>query len=84
MYLGRDGHFILMYNIRAMFRILCVTRSLMCYTRPILWGQRSSVCLCMREAQGEAGLSTGYVYEAIARADVYVHRIYSMQDKAGH
>jgi len=34
-----------------MFRILSVTRSLMCYARAIFWGQRSSVWLCMCEGR---------------------------------
>ena len=37
------GHFVLTCNLRAMFRILSVTRSLTCYACAILGGQRSSV-----------------------------------------
>ena len=32
--------------------------------------------------EGEADLGTGYVYEAIAHAHMYMHRLYKMQDKA--
>ena len=38
-------------------------------------------CACVRSG---LALGTGYVYEAIARAHAYVHRLYNMQDKAGH
>ena len=56
----------------------CNVSYTVCYTFAYVLGlgQRSSV--------RASGLGTGYVYEAIARAHAYVHRLYNMQDKAGH
>ena len=42
-------HFVLTCNIRAMFCVLSVTHLLTCYARAVLWGQRSSVQLHVRE-----------------------------------
>ena len=46
-------------------------------THALSYGVKGHLCV-----RGEAGLGTGYVYEAIARAHAYVHRLYNMQDKA--
>ena len=39
-YLCGDGHFVLMCNLRAMFRILSVTRLLTCYVEPYYTGTK--------------------------------------------
>ena len=54
-YLGKDGHFVLTCNLRAMFRILSVTRSLMC-SHTLSYGDKGHQydCACVKR-----GLSLG-------------------------
>ena len=64
-----------MCNLHAMFRIHFVTRSFTCYTRYLM----GTKVICMIAHAGE-GLA--WVRGCSMCTRTYVHRLYSMKDKA--